>query len=139
MADAAPPQRSRPLSPFLFPPTGTYRWQMTSAMSILHRATGVALGLGTLLLTWWLLALLSETPSDFQAVQDFLSSWIGRLLLFGWTWAVFYHMLNGVRHLIWDTGHGLDLPNVRRGGWAVIVLSVVLAVAAFAGGYAVRG
>jgi len=137
MADAAPQTRSRPLSPFLFPPTGTYRWQLTSAMSILHRVTGVALGLGTLLLTWWLLALLGA-PSDFDAVQEFLSSWLGRLLLLGWTWSMFYHLLNGIRHLVWDTGHGLDLTSAYRGGWVVIILSVILAIAAFAGAYVVR-
>jgi succinate dehydrogenase / fumarate reductase, cytochrome b subunit len=137
MAEAAPPTRSRPLSPFLFPPFGTYRWQVTSAMSILHRLTGIALGLGTLLLTWWLLALLG-TPSDFEAVQEFLSSWLGRLLLLGWTWSMFYHLLSGIRHLVWDTGHGLDLPSAYRGGWMVIVFSVILTVAAFAGSYMVR-
>jgi succinate dehydrogenase / fumarate reductase cytochrome b subunit len=134
MADSAPTPRTRPLSPFLFPPTGTYRWQITSTMSILHRVTGIALGLGTLLLTWWLLALLGE-PSDFAAVQNFLGSILGRLLLLGWTWAVFYHLLNGIRHLVWDTGHGLTLPSVYRGGWTVIVLSVVLTLAAWVAGY----
>ena len=137
MAEAAPQPRSRPLSPFLFPPFGTYRWQITAAMSILHRVTGVALGLGTLMLTWWLLALLGA-PSDFDAVQEFFGSWIGRLLLLGWTWALFYHLLNGIRHLIWDTGHGLDLQSVYRGGWTVIALSIVLTLAAWFGGYAVR-
>jgi len=137
MADAAPQSRSRPLSPFLFPPTGTYRWQITSALSILHRVTGVALGLGTLLLTWWLLALLGA-PSDFAAVQEFLASWLGRLLLLGWTWSLFYHLGNGIRHLVWDTGHALDLPSVYRGGWIVLVSSVVLTLAAWAGAYMVR-
>jgi succinate dehydrogenase / fumarate reductase cytochrome b subunit len=125
MADVAPPPRARPISPFLFPPTGTYRWQLTSTMSILHRASGVALGVGALLMTWWLLALLGE-PSDFDEVQGFLGSIIGRLLLLGWTWALFYHFFNGIRHLVWDTGHALDLPSVYRGGWAVIALSMLL-------------
>jgi succinate dehydrogenase / fumarate reductase cytochrome b subunit len=137
MAEAAPPPRTRPISPFLFPPTGTYRWQITSTMSILHRLSGIALGFGALLLTWWLLALLGE-PSDFAEVQNFLGSILGRLLLLGWTWALFYHLLNGVRHLVWDTGHGLELPSVYRGGWTVIILSVVLTVAAWLAGYAFR-
>jgi succinate dehydrogenase / fumarate reductase cytochrome b subunit len=128
MAEAAPPPRPRPISPFLFPPTGTYRWQLTSALSILHRATGVALGVGTLLLTWWLLALLGE-PSDFDSVQEFLGSVIGRILLLAWTWALFYHLSNGIRHLIWDAGHALDLPSVYRGGWLVVILSFVLTAA----------
>ena len=136
MAEAAPQTRSRPLSPFQFPPLGTYRWQITSAMSILHRVTGVALGLGTLLLTWWLLALLGQA-SDFDAVQSFLGSWIGRILLLGWVWALFYHLLNGIRHLVWDTGHGFDLPSVYRGGWTVIVLSVLFALVAWAGAFLV--
>lgn len=128
MADAAKTPRPRPISPFLFPPTGTYRWQITSSLSILNRATGIALGVGTLLLTWWLLALLGE-PSDFEAVQSFLGSIVGRLLLLGWTWSLYFHLFNGVRHLVWDTGHGLDLPSVYRGGWAVVVLSILLTAA----------
>ncbi len=138
MADAAPTPRPRPTSPFLFPPTGTYRWQLTSTLSILHRLTGVALGLGTLMLTWWLLALLGE-PGDFASVQDFLGSWLGVLLLVGWTWAIFYHLLNGIRHLVWDTTHGLDLPNVYRSGWTVVVLSIVLTAAAWAVGVWLQG
>ena len=134
MADAPPQSRSRPLSPFLFPPFGTYRWQVTSALSILHRVTGVALGVGTLLLTWWLLALLGQ-PSDFEAVQDFLGSIIGRILLLGWVWALFYHLLNGIRHLVWDTGHGFDLPSVHRGGWTVIILSTLFALAAWSSAF----
>ena len=131
MAEAAPPPRPRPISPFLFPPTGTYRWQITSTISILHRVSGIALGFGALLLTWWLLALLGE-PSDFDNVQEFLGSIIGRLLLLGWTWALFFHLSNGIRHLVWDTGHALTLPNVYRGGWMVIILSVLLTAATWA-------
>ena len=138
MAEAAPQPRSRPTSPFLFPPTGTYRWQITSAMSILHRVTGIAMGVGTLLMTWWLLALLGPAE-DFQAVQSFLQSWIGRLLMLGWVWALFYHLLNGIRHLVWDTGHGLDLPNVYRGGWTVIVLSILLTAAAWSAAFLMGG
>ena len=134
MAEAAPPRRPRPLSPFLFPPTGTYRWQMTSSLSILHRATGVALGVGTLLLTWWLLALLGE-PSDFAAVQDFIGSPIGLVLMVGWTFALFFHLGNGIRHLVWDTGHAFTLPNVYRGGWMVIIFSIVLTVATWAAAF----
>ena len=137
MAEAAPPPRTRPISPFLFPPTGTYRWQITSTLSILHRASGVALGFGALLLTWWLLALLGE-PSDFAAVQNFLGSIFGRLLLLGWTWALFFHLGIGIRHLVWDTAHGLELPSVYRSGWFVIIFSVLLTVVTFLAGYAFR-
>jgi succinate dehydrogenase / fumarate reductase cytochrome b subunit len=134
MAVAAPTPRTRPISPFLFPPTGTYRWQITSTISILHRVSGIALGFGALLLTWWLLALLGE-PSDFDAVQNFLGSIFGRILLLGWTWALFFHLSNGIRHLVWDTGHALTLPNVYRGGWMVIILSVVLTLVTWVAGY----
>jgi succinate dehydrogenase / fumarate reductase cytochrome b subunit len=137
MQDATPTQRSRPISPFLFPPTGTYRWQITSTLSILHRLTGLALGLGTLMLTWWLLALLGA-PADFAAAQMFIGSIIGRLLLLGWTWALFFHLFNGVRHLIWDTGHGLDLPSVYRGGWLVVGSSVIVTLAVWVAGYWLR-
>lgn len=132
MADAVPPNHNRPLSPFLFPPTGTYRWQLTSTMSILHRLTGLALTLGAGMLAWWLLALLGA-PSDFEAVQHFLSSPIGRLLLLGWTWSLFFHLANGIRHLIWDTGHAMTLPAVYRGGWIVLAMSILLTAAAWYG------
>jgi succinate dehydrogenase / fumarate reductase cytochrome b subunit len=139
MAEAAPPPRSRPISPFMFRglPGGAYRWQITSALSILHRVTGIALAAGTLLLTWWLLALLGG-PDDFAAVQDFIGSWFGRLLLLGWTWALFYHLCNGIRHLVWDTGHGFELPTVTRSGWTVLIVSVILTLVAWSAGYAIR-
>jgi succinate dehydrogenase / fumarate reductase cytochrome b subunit len=89
------------------------------------------------MLTWWLLALLGA-PSDFAAVQHFIGSILGRLLLLGWTWALFFHLANGIRHLTWDTGHGLDLSNVYRSGWFVIVTSVVLTLATWVAGYWLR-
>jgi succinate dehydrogenase / fumarate reductase cytochrome b subunit len=133
MAEATPTRRPRPTSPFLFPPTGTYRWQITSTLSILHRVSGIALGFGALLLTWWLLALLGE-PSDFDNVQEFLGSIFGRLLLLGWTWALFFHLSNGIRHLVWDTAHGLELTSVYRSGWTVVILSILLTAATWAVG-----
>src|SRR5258708_16088954 len=93
----------RPLSPHL----QVYRWQLTSVMSILHRATGIALSLGAILLVWWLGAA-SDGPEPYAAVQRFLGSWIGLLLLFGWSLALFYHLCNGVRHLVWDTRRPAD-------------------------------
>src|ERR1051326_1934080 len=111
----------RPLSPHL----QVYRWQLTSVMSILHRATGVALGLGTILLVWWLVAA-AQGPEAYAGVQRFLGSWIGLLLLFGWSVALYYHLFNGLRHLWWDTGRGLDLPAVYAGGWAVLAATVAL-------------
>src|SRR3954453_3440972 len=91
----------RPMSPHL----QVYRWQLTSVMSILHRATGIALSVGTILLVWGLGAA-SDGPDPSAAVQHVLGSWIGLLLLFGWSVALFYHLGNGIRHLWWDTGSG---------------------------------
>src|ERR687883_1991774 len=119
-------QAERPMSPHL----QVYRWQLTSVMSILHRATGVALSLGTILLVWWLGAA-SDGPEPYAAVQHFLASWIGLLLLFGWSVALFYHLCNGIRHLWWDTGHGLDLRSVYMSGWAVLVGTAILTVIAW--------
>ena len=127
------PSHQRPLSPHL----QIYRWQLTSVLSILHRMTGIALSIGTLLLAWWLIAA-ATGPAAFDTAQGFIGSWFGRLLLLGWTWSLFYHLLNGIRHLVWDTVHGLALPSVYRSGWTVVVLSVLLTLAAWIAGYAVR-
>ena len=105
----------RPVSPHL----QIYRWQLTSVLSILHRAAGVWLSVGTIVLVWWLIAAAS-TPEAFDAVADFLNSWLGLLLLFGWSVALFYHLCNGIRHLVWDTGHALDLRSTYLGGWFVL-------------------
>ena len=102
MAEAkATPLKNRPLSPHLT----IYKPMLTMMMSIVHRITGAALYVGTLLLAWWLLAIASgaNAYATFQAVAG---SFIGRLVLFGYTWALLHHMLGGLRHLIWDTGHG---------------------------------
>jgi succinate dehydrogenase / fumarate reductase, cytochrome b subunit len=91
----------RPLSPHL----QIYRLTLTMAMSIVHRITGFALYFGTLLLVWWLIA--AASPGAYSRYEWFASSIIGRLILFGYTWALIHHMLGGIRHLIWDTGRGL--------------------------------
>ena len=85
----------RPLSPHL----QVYRWQLTSVLSILHRATGVALSVGTVLLVWWLVAA-AEGPEAYAQVQGFLGSWVGLVLLFGWSVALHYHLCNGLRHRV---------------------------------------
>ena len=121
----------RPLSPHL----QIYRWQLTSVLSILHRFTGVALGVGTLLLVWWLAAA-AAGPGPYAGVQRFLGSWLGLLLLFGWSAALFYHLCNGIRHLWWDTGNGLDLPSVYASGWAVVIAAAVLTALAWVFGIA---
>jgi succinate dehydrogenase / fumarate reductase cytochrome b subunit len=97
----------RPLSPHL----QIYRWSWTMTMSIFHRVTGSALYVGTVLLALWLLAM-ATSPAAYDAVQGFFGSIIGRLILFGYTWALMHHMLGGVRHLVWDFGHGME-PGTR--------------------------
>jgi succinate dehydrogenase / fumarate reductase cytochrome b subunit len=117
----------RPLSPHL----QVYRWQLTSVLSILHRASGVALTLGAVLLVWWLVAA-AEGPEPFARAQAFLGSPIGLVLLFLWSLALYYHLCNGVRHLLWDTGRALDLPSVYRGGWAALAGTALLTVITWA-------
>ena len=112
---------ARPLSPHL----QVYRPQLTSVLSITHRTTGVALAVGTLLLVWWLLAA-ATGPEQFAVVQGILGSSIGRLLLLGWSWALFYHLANGIRHLFWDAGRGLELKTAYRSGWLVVLASIAL-------------
>jgi succinate dehydrogenase / fumarate reductase cytochrome b subunit len=106
----------RPLSPHL----QVYRPQITSFTSIMHRVTGVGLAVGTLLMTWWLVA--AATSEDaFATAQYFLGSPIGLLLLFGWTLALVYHFLNGIRHLAWDAGKGFDAPQYRQTGYVTLI------------------
>ncbi len=113
--------QNRPLSPHL----QVYRPQLTSILSILHRATGVVLALSVLLITWWFVALAGE-PASYQSVQAFFTSWFGSLLLFGWTFCSFYHLCNGIRHLCWDAGIGFEIPQVYLSGKVVLGISVVL-------------
>jgi succinate dehydrogenase cytochrome b subunit len=105
----------RPLSPHL----QIYRWYLTMALSIGHRVTGIGLALGILLLTWWLLALASG-PDAFATVQAAMHSWFGLLVLFVYTFVLFYHLGNGVRHLVWDAGYGFDPAIAYRSGLGVI-------------------
>lgn len=116
----------RPLSPHL----QIYRWPITMASSILHRATGVGLGLGTLLLAWWLVAA-AAGPQYFALVQGLLGSWLGRLIMLGFTWALFYHLCNGIRHLAWDLGHGFEKATAKTASMVVIAASVILTLLAW--------
>ena len=113
----------RPLSPHL----QVYRWPISMAISILHRITGVALGVGTLLLTWWLV---SAATSDeaFDRAQWFLGSAIGLLLLFGWSAALIFHFFSGIRHLAWDAGIGFDPPAYNTTGWGTLIATGVCTV-----------
>ena len=118
------PTRERPLSPHL----QVYRWQITMTMSILHRVSGVGLTIGALGLTWWLLALAAggETYAHAAAL---IASPLGLVLLFGFSLSLVYHLLNGIRHLMWDLGWGFEIPEIYRSGWAVAVLTVVFTAA----------
>ena len=127
-------QADRPLSPHL----QIYRPQLTSVLSILHRLTGVALAIGTGLLVWWLAAA-AAGPEAFAVVNGFLGSVLGRLLLLGWSFALFYHLCNGIRHLFWDAGFGFELATLNRSGWLVLVASLALTVIAWLAAYAARG
>jgi succinate dehydrogenase / fumarate reductase cytochrome b subunit len=128
------PSHPRPTSPHL----QIYRPQLTAITSILHRITGVILAVGTLALVYWLAAAAMGDQS-FDTAQAIAGSWIGRLALFGWTLAFFYHFFNGIRHLAWDAGWGFELPAAYRSGWAVIIGAVVLTLLAWIIGYAARG
>lgn len=105
----------RPLSPHL----QVYKPQMTSVLSILHRMAGFALSLGLVLLCLWLWAA-AYSPKDLKGIYEFTGSWIGMLMLFGWSVAFYYHLANGIRHLIWDTGRMLEINDAMRGGYAVL-------------------
>ena len=119
-------QDDRPLSPHL----QVYRPQFTSVLSILHRMTGVALGLGALLLVYWLAAA-AAGPEWFKSARALAGSWLGWLVLLGFTWALFYHLCNGIRHLFWDIGMGFELTTARLTGWCVVLISFALTGAAW--------
>jgi succinate dehydrogenase / fumarate reductase cytochrome b subunit len=118
----------RPLSPFMFP--NWYRFQITSALSIVHRLTGIALAVGSILLAWWLVAV-AAGGRVFAATHAFIASPIGVLLLFLWSAAFFYHLCNGIRHLAWDAGWGFDIRKAHLSGYAVLAATVVLTVLAW--------
>ena len=114
---------SRPLSPHL----QVYRPQLTSVLSILHRATGIALSVGALYLAIWVMYA-AGGARGYEAFQSFNASILGRILLGGWLFSAFYHLCNGIRHLFWDAGYGFELPVARRTGWAAFLGSVALTV-----------
>ncbi len=124
----------RPTSPHL----QVYRPQLTSITSILHRLTGVYLSLGVVALVFWLVAA-ATGPAEFDQAQLYVGSIPGRTLLFLWTGAFFYHLLNGLRHLAWDIGWGFELATAYRTGWAVMIGAALLTVAAWILGYWARG
>ena len=132
MADAKA-HVTRPLSPHL----QIYRWSWTMAMSIFHRATGVALYLGTVLLAAWLLALASG-PAAYDRLAWLYGSWLGLLVLFGYTWILMHHMLGGVRHLVWDFGHGMEPGQRFAMARYTLFASVPLTIAIWVVAYTMR-
>jgi succinate dehydrogenase / fumarate reductase, cytochrome b subunit len=118
----------RPLSPFMFPVW--YRFQITSALSILHRLTGIGLAVGSILLAWWLISV-AVGGELFETTHRFLVSPIGLVLLFLWSVAFFYHLCNGIRHLAWDAGYGFEIRTAARSGYAVIVMTALLTLLAW--------
>jgi succinate dehydrogenase / fumarate reductase, cytochrome b subunit len=118
----------RPVSPFMFPTW--YRFQITSVLSILHRFTGIALAVGSILLAWRLVAV-AAGGEVFAATHAFIAWPIGVLLLFLWSVAFFYHLCNGIRHLAWDAGYGFEIRDAYRNGYAVLAATVALTVLAW--------
>ena len=123
------PLGNRPLSPFMI--GSAYRLQWTSATSILTRITGNALIVGTVLIVWWLLAA-STSPQAFARADAVLRSWFGDLVMLGSLWALWYHLLAGVRHLVWSTGRMLEIHTAERFGQVIVALSFVLTAATVA-------
>lgn len=122
----------RPMSPHL----QVYRWPISMALSILHRITGVALGVGTLLFTWWIVAA-ANSDAVFDRAQWFMGSALGLVLLFGWSVALIFHFFSGIRHLFWDAGIGFDEPAYNNSGWGVLIATGVCTVLVWAVGLAV--
>lgn len=114
---------NRPLSPHL----QVYKLPMLALLSITHRLTGVALCAGSLILVYWLMAL-AAGPQAYAAAQAVLTSAPGYIVLFGFTWALYFHLCNGIRHLFWDVGRGLDLEDADASGKAVVIVSVLATV-----------
>jgi succinate dehydrogenase / fumarate reductase cytochrome b subunit len=127
-------RHERPLSPHL----SIYRLTFTMVMSGAHRITGLTLYFGTIVLVWWLVAA-STSPRNFDLINGFFGTWIGRVFLFGYTWTLFHHMLGGVRHFIWDTGRGLGPAERELFARLTIIGSVSLTVLVWLVGIVVRG
>ena len=117
--------RERPLSPFMI--GSVYKPQITSVLSILHRATGVVLAIGALVFAAWLMAVASGSDA-FEQFRGFFAAWYGQAVLFGFTACLSYHLFHGLRHLAWDMGKGFEIPDFYKSGYAVIVLTIVTTI-----------
>ncbi len=125
---------ARPLSPHI----QVWKWHVTMATSITHRVTGVGNAIGAVLLTWWLISA-ATGPEAYGVFADFISSWLGQFFLFGFTASLVYHVLNGIRHLFWDTGAGFSLETSRMTGFLVYGIAVVVTLGIWVLGYANMG
>jgi succinate dehydrogenase / fumarate reductase cytochrome b subunit len=121
------PGHARPLSPHLT----IWRWQVTMLASIMHRATGMALAAGAIVLAWWLVSI-SNGPEGYDGFMVYAAMPLGLLVLFGFTWAFAFHFCNGVRHLNWDLGYGFEKHTASRTGFLVFALSFLIAIGFFA-------
>lgn len=119
-------RRPRPLSPHLM----HYQWPITMATSITHRATGIALAVGTAFLAWWLIATASG-PEAFQTFNAVACTPLGQVVLLGFVWSLSYHLLSGMRYLAWDLGYGFNLRTANALSFVIIILSILIAVGAF--------
>ncbi|MFL6795996.1 MAG: succinate dehydrogenase, cytochrome b556 subunit [Xanthobacteraceae bacterium] len=133
MADSKP-YPERPLSPHLF----IYKPMLTMMMSIVHRVTGAALYFGTLLLAWWLIAA-ATSPNAYASFGAFMGSFFGRLILFGYTWALMQHMLGGIRHLLWDMGYGFGAHEREWLAMATLIGAIALTIVIWIVGYLFTG
>lgn len=124
--------RSRPMSPHL----QVYRLPLTALMSVTHRATGTGLGLGCLLLAYWL-GSAAYGPEAYARAQAFIGSWFGVLLLLGFSASLFYHLCNGVRHLLWDIGWGFEKQQYTASGYATILIAAALTAVTWLAGFIV--
>jgi succinate dehydrogenase / fumarate reductase cytochrome b subunit len=124
MSDTAKLQRERPLSPHL----QVWRWHITMATSILHRATGVALYVGALIAAAWAISL-AQGPDTYASFKQLMGSPLGKLVMFGLTLSFFYHLANGIRHLVWDAGHGLDVKSANASAVLVFAFTAAATVA----------
>lgn len=131
MADATHRPRERPVSPNIQFDGGVWRWHLTMAASILHRVTGIGLYLGALVMLVWALSLASG-PDAYAAFAGLAGSRIGKAGFFVLTLCVFYHLGNGVRHLVWDVGYGFAPQTATRTAWLVIAFAVLATLALWA-------
>jgi|SRR5579871_1475643 len=119
-------KRPRPLSPHMT----IYRWPITMASSIAHRATGIALAAGTAVIAWWLIAASSGPESgSFELFQSVIRTPFGQVILFGFAWSLAYHFLAGLRHLVWDFGYGFDIRTASAFSGLIFLLSILIAIA----------